>query len=444
MADLRGVACVACGSETFEETDAGFYVCARCGTQSQDVRKDVDDEDAALSMGLVGRGARSRRVRDPARARLGADGRVIQRGGDRPKTADDVARERRAEADAIAARVRAYEEGLRRIAEAVCETLVRVHGADPTIRATAANVWRGYVAACGILAKDFGDPATYANPARRFGKRDGRGPTWINSVANGSRRRRRPGRGRRCLRRQRKAQPATTTTTTTTTRTRTPTDRNRRRRRPRTTTTTRRRSETNDDDAADAAGNRSRDVEATPGKPLTLRRLVSRHLPRRLPLAVAYLACVLRRQPLHPADFTRWALEGDVPYVARAADVAKDLRALGADPEPWPNALTAPRAAPLPDKIAACAHDVASTLNVELPPCNALGLCARFASELGLHGDVADAAVRLLAAHESDGLRAHGSRTRGFVLRGTTRSRLPAAPPTLCACVTGRAAVCGR
>ena len=57
MADLRGVACVACGSETFEETDAGFYVCARCGTQSQDVRKDVDDEDAALSMGLVGRGA---------------------------------------------------------------------------------------------------------------------------------------------------------------------------------------------------------------------------------------------------------------------------------------------------------------------------------------------------------------------------------------------------
>ena len=44
MADLRGVACVACGSETFEETDAGFYVCARCGTQSQDVRKDVDDE----------------------------------------------------------------------------------------------------------------------------------------------------------------------------------------------------------------------------------------------------------------------------------------------------------------------------------------------------------------------------------------------------------------
>ena len=99
MADLRGVACVAGGSETFEETDAGFYVCARCGTQSQDVRKDVDDEDAALSMGLVGRGARSRRVRDPTRARLGADGRVIQRGGDAPKTADDVARERRAEDD---------------------------------------------------------------------------------------------------------------------------------------------------------------------------------------------------------------------------------------------------------------------------------------------------------------------------------------------------------
>ena len=84
MADLQGIACVVCGSETFEETDDGFYVCRRCGTQSQDVRKEVHDEDAALNMGLVGRGARSRRVRDPERVRLGADGRVVQRPGDGP------------------------------------------------------------------------------------------------------------------------------------------------------------------------------------------------------------------------------------------------------------------------------------------------------------------------------------------------------------------------
>ena len=73
-------------------------------------------------------------------------------------------------------------------------------------------------------------------------------------------------------------------------------------------------------------------------------------------------------------------------------------------------------------------------MNIELPPCNALGLCARFASELGLNGDTAvlDACVRLLAAHESDGLRAHGrTRTRGCSvrLRGVARSRLVSAPP---------------
>ena len=372
MADLRGVACVACGSETFDETDAGFYVCARCGTQSQDVRKDVDDEDAALNMGLVGRGARSRRVRDPARARLGADGRVIQRGGGGPKTADDVARERRAEADAIAARVRAYEEGLRRIADAVCETLVRVHGADPTIRATAANVWRGYVAACGILGEDFGDTATYANPARRFGKReDGRGPTWING--------------------ERIATGIATGVSSTTAEGAAgggggdddDDDANEDSDRPESSSS----SSSSDDDedeekdeekddhenANEASGNRSRHVEATPGKPLTLRRLVSRRLPRALPLVVAYLACILRRQPLHPADFTRWALEGDLPHVAIAADVARDLRRAGADPEPWPNALTTPRSTPFPDKIASRAHDVATALNIELPPCNALG-----------------------------------------------------------------------
>ena len=398
-------------------------MCARCGTQSQDVRKDVDDEDAALSMGLVGRGARSRRVRDPARARLGADGRVIQRGG----SSEDRGRRRAGEARGgrrhrrARARVRGGPASHRRSGVRDARARPRRGPDDPgDRRERLARVRRrlrhprkglrrsGDVRQPGEAIREAGWTRAHVDQ-RRTGRdgdddREGAGGVFDDSERRSRRRRR-----RRRRRRERGLRPTESSPSS---------------------------SEDDDDDKDEddretqtttkrpARPNRSRDVEATPGKPLTLRRLVSRHLPRRLPLAVAYLACVLRRQPLHPADFTRWALEGDVPYVARAADVAKDLRALGADPEPWPNALTAPRAAPLPDKIAACAHDVASTLNVELPPCNALGLCARFASELGLHGDVADAAVRLLAAHESDGLRAHGSRTRGFVLRGTTRSRL--------------------
>ena len=185
MADLQGIACVVCGSETFEETDDGFYVCRRCGTQSQDVRKEVHDEDAALNMGLVGRGARSRRVRDPERVRLGADGRVVQRPGDGPppKTAEEIAKERRAEGDAITARVRAYEEGLRDIMNAICDALVHAHGVDPEVREHAANIWRGYVTHTGILTKDFGNPSTFTNPRRSFGKRAGRGPTWINGAS---------------------------------------------------------------------------------------------------------------------------------------------------------------------------------------------------------------------------------------------------------------------
>ena len=146
----------------------------------------MHDEDAALNMGLVGRGARSRRVRDPERVRLGADGRVVQRPGDGPppKTAEEIAKERRAEGDAITARVRAYEEGLRDIMNAICDALVHAHGVDPEVREHAANIWRGYVTHTGILTKDFGNPSTFTNPRRSFGKRTaGRGPTWINGAS---------------------------------------------------------------------------------------------------------------------------------------------------------------------------------------------------------------------------------------------------------------------
>ena len=380
MADLQGIACVVCGSETFEETDDGFYVCRRCGTQSQDVRKEVHDEDAALNMGLVGRGARSRRVRDPERVRLGADGRVVQRPGDGPlpKTAEEIAKERRAEGDAITARVRAYEEGLRDIMNAICDALVHAHGVDPEVREHAANIWRGYVTHTGILTKDFGNPSTFANPRRSFGKRAGRGPTWINGASKKPQKKSDSRKRKRAQTKDRDADASSDSDRPT--------------------------SSSGDDASSD--DDEERDTrEGAPGKPLTLRRLVSKHLPPRTTLAVAYLASAAVRAPCHPGDFNRWALEGDVPYLGYSADVSARCREEGKT-LPWPNALTQ-RAAPLADKIAQSADAIASALSLTLPPCNALALCERYVTELGLHPAVTDVAWRLIGTHEVPGLTAH-------------------------------------
>ena len=122
-------------------------------------------------------------------------------------------------------------------------------------------------------------------------------------------------------------------------------------------------------------------------------------------MAVAYLASVAVRAPCHPGDFNRWALEGDVPYLGYSADVSARCREEGKT-LPWPNALTQ-RAAPLADKIAQSADAIASALSLTLPPCNALALCERYVTELGLHPAVTDVAWRLIGTHEVPGLTAH-------------------------------------
>ena len=55
--------CVVCRSQAFDETDEGFFVCLRCGTQSQDVVREVEDEELAFNHAGGGvRGVRSRRA----------------------------------------------------------------------------------------------------------------------------------------------------------------------------------------------------------------------------------------------------------------------------------------------------------------------------------------------------------------------------------------------
>ena len=61
--------CVVCRGEAFDETNEGFYVCLRCGTQSQDVVRETQDDDAAIeAIRGAGRG-RPQPEGSPARAR---------------------------------------------------------------------------------------------------------------------------------------------------------------------------------------------------------------------------------------------------------------------------------------------------------------------------------------------------------------------------------------
>ena len=64
--------CAVCRGATFDETEEGFYVCLRCGTQSQDVVRETQDEELAFNTAGA-RGSQRRRVSAPA-----ADARLLR------------------------------------------------------------------------------------------------------------------------------------------------------------------------------------------------------------------------------------------------------------------------------------------------------------------------------------------------------------------------------
>lgn len=389
---MTPLTCAVCRGESFDETETGFYVCVRCGTQSQDVVRDVEDEELMFNS-VQGRGARRRRVRDPSAAAMGAGTCGPQTGGasDGSKAAASIAASMSTGHEAILEQVMAYCEGLQRLILAQCTTLSRRYGCPPDLPRVARAIWFPYLHATGILDLDFGDPQTYKAPGGKHAQTRGRYGGGVRAAAT------RGGavrddddddvtedeRDHRLRRRHREADG--------------------------------RRRALSDDPAMDGG----EDADASASSPRTLRRLITAKLPTRLSLSVSYLAALWVRAPVHPGDVVRWALDGDLPYlgesaraVALATGQAATVQATGPGPVrrrmPFKHALLA-RNVPQAHLVAHLAAIVAAEAGLgPLPPVNAAALVARYASELGVPR-LTGCAHRMLSIYMAPGLRHGGS-----------------------------------
>ena len=168
--------CVVCRGEDFDETEEGFYVCQLCGTQSQDVVREVEDEELRFNTAGAGITGSARRVRTPKRRSdtPGADPRGGTHGGTpagpgsrvaaRFRNADaseDASPESRAALD----RVVAYCDGVQRLLRTQCDALVETMGFPEAIRAETRAVWLAYLDGSRILETDFADPDAFLEDA---------------------------------------------------------------------------------------------------------------------------------------------------------------------------------------------------------------------------------------------------------------------------------------
>lgn len=135
-----------------------------------------------------------------------------------------------------------------------------------------------------------------------------------------------------------------------------------------------------------------------------LTRMTSR-LPMYMTLGMVYVACARHREALLPCDLSRMAMEGTMPYLNANAIFKKAFGAEITRELPSENAfqITTVRA-PTPERIVATAAYVAAKIGVQLPPVNASGLLTRFVRELNLHAGVRAAAHRTLSLYLSPAL----------------------------------------
>ena len=411
--------CVVCRGEDFDETEEGFYVCQVCGTQSQDVVREVADEELQFNTAGAGITGSARRVRTPKRRSdtPGADPRGGTHGGTpagpgsrvaaRFRNADaseDASPESRAALD----RVVAYCDGVQRLLRTQCDALVETMGFPEAIRAETRAVWLAYLDGSRILETDFADPEAFVEDAAENSERDERG-TRAESIVRAEK--------------NTDASPPSSSTSG---------DES-------ASTESRSRSEkTDDEDRPGGAPERAARKLSREKKKSTFRAFVTRRFPVRCTLAAVYLACLRLRLPVHCGDITRWAADGRLPFLAESARVANGVAAREPEPSadsrrlnthgsrladvaartvaarfaaPLASALVA-RGVPRTHLVAAFAARMAHVAErspagsrVAFPPTNAAAFVERFVGALRLGGAFREQAMRALCLYQAPGLR---------------------------------------
>ena len=412
--------CVVCRGEDFDETEEGFYVCHLCGTQSQDVVREVEDEELQFNTAGAGIARGARRVRTPGRRgdALGAARGAGPRDGTYgatpagPGSREDAQRRVSAtseESRAALGRVVAYCDGLQRLLQAQCDALVQTMGFPESIRLETRKVWLAYLDGSKILETDFADPNAFlendAAAAERTARSSRARPPDAGTDASAS---------------------ASASS-----------------------------SEEDDDDGtdddaeelrrsfgvvSDARRDLRRRARRRNEKRVTFRAFVTRRFPVKCTLSLVYLACLRLRLPVHCGDVTLWAADGRLPYLAESARVADAVAARERTPAeevtknknggngagavdvaarvvaarfaaPLAAALVA-RSVPKTHLVAAFAARVARVSEsgsfesaLRFPPTNAAAFVSRFAGALGLGAAFAEQAMRALCLYQAPGLR---------------------------------------
>ena len=153
-ADDADIACVVCrarGIDAFEPSDAGFYVCLRCGTQSQTQVLDAhelgyDSDDGADGI-IPGQGIGARGMRH--RRSVGPRVRTVR---ERPATAHER-RAARAAGEASEAYARAFQAILRAQTTALMRALPGGGAEDGGFEGAVREIWGRYASACGALER---------------------------------------------------------------------------------------------------------------------------------------------------------------------------------------------------------------------------------------------------------------------------------------------------
>jgi len=150
-ADIACVVCRARGIDAFEPSDAGFYVCVRCGTQSQTQVLDAhelgfDSDDGADGI-IPGQGVGARGMRH--RRSVGPRVRAVRA---RPATAHER-RAARAAGEASEAYVRAFQGILRAQTTVLMGVLRGMSEEDGGFEESVREIWGRYAVACGALER---------------------------------------------------------------------------------------------------------------------------------------------------------------------------------------------------------------------------------------------------------------------------------------------------
>ena len=300
--------CSTCRGADFDETDEGFYVCHRCGTQSQDVIREVEDEELAFNTAGQGKVHGARRLKTPSAKQGGGAGRDGTYGGtpggpgvgrdgttdgfrDRGGVATTSSNDQKIESPSEPAleRFAAYCDGVQALLRKQVGVLVTEFHFDSGIVETAHALWVSFLDNSGVLSADFGDEQTFR---KGFGNK----PTGKESDESDDDR---DDSGKES------SDDDDTDDDSGDSDTDFSTQRNRRR-----------------EKALRRVAKQTLVKKKAKKKTVTFRAWAVCAVPPRVTVAICYLACLIHRAPVHLGDFHGWARDGRFPWIRESVAVA--------------------------------------------------------------------------------------------------------------------------